>query len=219
MDKTIKKISIIFVGVSLAGILFLTIYNQMKTPSKEATQVLVTNDVLKDVDINPKTKEETKTDITEETPKEPEEETEDTEKKTDNTKNTDTSKTDNNNENNQTTDKQEETTENQPTEVVSNVSVQIIGVDGVMASGEVAWKTGNTAYEVMRKLTSQKGISISTNGWGAYIYVSAIGGLAERDYGGMSGWYYTVNGVKPDVGAGGYQVQANDKVVWYYEKD
>ncbi|MFQ7798410.1 MAG: DUF4430 domain-containing protein [Coprobacillus cateniformis] len=33
------------------------------------------------------------------------------------------------------------------------------------------------------------------------VYVKAISGLSERDYGVMSGWKYKVNGEYPGVGA------------------
>lgn len=222
MDKVIKKVAIIFVGVSFIGILCLTIFNQI-TKESNHTQAILTASFIQGEELEKETNEQqvTKKDTKEEKEEKDEDKTTETkEEEKDEEKDEESSQT-TKQDHTQATKEQENNTNTDTTpEVISTVSVEIIGVDGVMAQGNVSYETGDTAYDVLAKLSSQKGISVSaSNSWGAYVYVSAIGGLAERDYGGMSGWYYKVNGVKPDIGAGGYTVQANDKVVWYYEKD
>ncbi|MEE0454813.1 MAG: DUF4430 domain-containing protein, partial [Collinsella sp.] len=47
-------------------------------------------------------------------------------------------------------------------------------------------------------------------------YVSAIGGLAEKQYGGTSGWMYSVNGTTPMTACSNYVLSNDDNVVWYY---
>ena len=47
---------------------------------------------------------------------------------------------------------------------------------------------------------------------------SAIGGLAEFEYGGKSGWIYSVNGSAPNVSCGKYVLKDGDTVSWYYVK-
>ena len=48
------------------------------------------------------------------------------------------------------------------------------------------------------------------------MYVSAIGGLAERQHGPMSGWIFSVNGVEPSVACSAYTLSAGDSIVWTY---
>ena len=74
------------------------------------------------------------------------------------------------------------------------------------------------AFDVLKTLCTNKGISLKTTGVGITVYVKAINGLSERDYGVMSGWKYKVNGEYPGVGAGQYQLKVNDKVEWIYDK-
>ena len=47
-------------------------------------------------------------------------------------------------------------------------------------------------------------------------YVAAIGGLAEKEHGGTSGWMYSVNGVTPNTACSNYVLSNGDSVVWYY---
>ena len=47
-------------------------------------------------------------------------------------------------------------------------------------------------------------------------YVRGIASLYEFDFGDLSGWTYTVNGVRPSVGCGAYHLKDGDRVVWEY---
>ena len=47
-------------------------------------------------------------------------------------------------------------------------------------------------------------------------YVAAIGGLAEKEHGGTSGWMYSVNGSTPMTACTNYVLSNGDVVVWYY---
>ena len=51
------------------------------------------------------------------------------------------------------------------------------------------------------------------------VYVSAIGGVSEFDFGPTSGWMYSVNGVSPSVSASAYTLKSGDVLVWYYVTD
>lgn len=104
--------------------------------------------------------------------------------------------------------------QNQPQSIIN---VSVIGVDGVIASDVIEYSNQN-AFDVLKTLCSDKGISLKTTGSGITVYVKSIHGLAERDYGIMSGWKYKVNGEYPGVGAGQYQLRENDKVEWVYDK-
>ena len=48
------------------------------------------------------------------------------------------------------------------------------------------------------------------------LYVSAIGGLAEKEHGGKSGWVYSVNGVSPMTSCANYVLSDGDAVSWFY---
>ncbi|MDM8163910.1 DUF4430 domain-containing protein [Collinsella intestinalis] len=92
-----------------------------------------------------------------------------------------------------------------------------ITVDGSAAgagasSATVSLAAGSTVYDALAKT----GISISASGSAYGMYVSAIGGLAERQHGPMSGWVFSVNGVEPSVACSAYTLSAGDSIVWTY---
>lgn len=99
------------------------------------------------------------------------------------------------------------------------VSIQVIGVDSTMMSGNLSLEKNTSVYSALKTLASQKGVSISTSGFGASTYVRGIGGLKEFDYGGNSGWLYMVNGAKPNYGAYSYKLNDGDNIKWYYTTD
>lgn len=92
-----------------------------------------------------------------------------------------------------------------------------ITVDGSAAgagasSATVSLAAGSSVYDALVKT----GISISASGSPYGMYVSAIGGLAERQHGPMSGWVFSVNGVEPGVACSAYTLSAGDSIVWTY---
>ena len=48
------------------------------------------------------------------------------------------------------------------------------------------------------------------------MYVSSIGGLAEKEHGAMSGWVYAVNGHEPNTACSNYELHDGDSLVWTY---
>ena len=48
------------------------------------------------------------------------------------------------------------------------------------------------------------------------LYVSSIGGLAEKEHGAMSGWVYAVNGYEPNTACSNYELRDGDSLVWTY---
>jgi hypothetical protein len=59
------------------------------------------------------------------------------------------------------------------------------------------------------------GISYVTSSWSYGYLVNSIEGLANS---GMSGWMYTVNGSSPGVGSDQYEIENNDKIIFYYSE-
>lgn len=99
--------------------------------------------------------------------------------------------------------------------VTVSVSVSSSAADGrVSGSAHPTFKKGATAYDAL----CATGLSVSTKSSQYGLYVSAIGGLAEFEYGGKSGWVYSVNGSTPNVSCGKYVLKDGDTVSWYYVK-
>lgn len=107
----------------------------------------------------------------------------------------------------------------QPTNGKITVNMQVIGVDSTLMSGTLSLEKNTSVYGALKTLAAQKGVSISTSGFGASTYVRGIGGLKEFDYGGNSGWLYMVNGIKRSYGAYSYKLNDGDTVKWYYTTD
>ncbi len=99
--------------------------------------------------------------------------------------------------------------------VTVSVSVSSSAADGrVSGSAHPTFKKGATAYDAL----CATGLPVSTKSSQYGLYVSAIGGLAEFEYGGKSGWMYSVNGIAPNVSCGKYVLKDGDSVSWYYVK-
>lgn len=99
--------------------------------------------------------------------------------------------------------------------VTVSVSVSSSAADGrVSGSAHPTFKKDATAYDAL----CATGLSVSTKSSQYGLYVSAIGGLAEFEYGGKSGWMYSVNGSAPNVSCGKYVLKDGDTVSWYYVK-
>lgn len=95
-----------------------------------------------------------------------------------------------------------------------------VSVDSSQGSGAVSASTtlsfavgsGATAYDAL----CGTGLSINASMGSMGVYVAAIGGLAEKDYGGQSGWKYSVNGVDPGMSCSAYVLSDGDVVAWRY---
>ena len=82
----------------------------------------------------------------------------------------------------------------------------------VSSGGTFTFNEGATVYDALCAL----GLSVNAHGSSYGTYVSAIGGLAEKQYGGTSGWMYSVNGSTPMTACSNYVLSNGDSVVWYY---
>lgn len=97
--------------------------------------------------------------------------------------------------------------------VIVSVSVTSSAVGNpVSAGGTYTFNEGATAYDALCAL----GLSVNAHGSSYGTYVAAIGGLAEKQYGGTSGWMYSVNGSTPMTACSNYVLSNGDNVVWYY---
>lgn len=97
--------------------------------------------------------------------------------------------------------------------VTVSVSVSSSAADGRVSGGaNPTFSYGATAYDAL--MATGLAVNASSSQYG--VYVSAIGGLAEKEFGGRSGWMYSVNGVAPSVSCSSYILQNGDTVSWYY---
>ena len=95
--------------------------------------------------------------------------------------------------------------------VTVSVTSSAVG-NPVSSGGTFTFNKGATPYDALCAL----GLSVNAHGSSYGTYVAAIGGLAEKQYGGTSGWMYSVNGVTPNTACSNYVLSNGDTVVWYY---
>lgn len=95
--------------------------------------------------------------------------------------------------------------------VTVSVTSSAVG-NPVSSGGTFTFNEGATPYDALCAL----GLSINAHGSSYGTYVAAIGGLAEKEHGGTSGWMYSVNGVTPNTACSNYVLSNGDNVVWYY---
>lgn len=95
--------------------------------------------------------------------------------------------------------------------VTVSVTSSAVG-NPVSSGGTFTFNEGATVYDALCAL----GLSVNAHGSSYGTYVAAIGGLAEKEYGGTSGWMYSVNGVAPNTACSNYVLSNGDNVVWYY---
>lgn len=95
--------------------------------------------------------------------------------------------------------------------VTVSVTSSAVG-NPVSSGGTFTFNEGATVYDALCAL----GLSVNAHGSPYGTYVAAIGGLAEKEHGGTSGWMYSVNGATPDKACSSYVLSNGDSVVWYY---
>ena len=101
----------------------------------------------------------------------------------------------------------------EPSYVTVTVSITSSAVGNPVSSGGTfTFNEGATVYDALCAL----GLSVNAHGSSCGTYVSAIGGLAEKQHGGTSGWMYSVNGTTPMTACSNYVLSNGDNVVWYY---
>lgn len=100
-----------------------------------------------------------------------------------------------------------------PATVTVSVSVSSSAAGGGVSGGTtVTFAQGATAYDALMAC----GLSVNASQSQYGVYVSAIGGLAEHDHGGSSGWQYSVNGSTPGFACSSYVLSDGDTVAWFY---
>jgi hypothetical protein len=99
-----------------------------------------------------------------------------------------------------------------PASVTASVTVDGSAAGAGSSSATVSLPSGATAYDAL----VAAGASVNARSTAYGIYVAGIGGLAEREHGGQSGWVYSVDGSEPGTACSGYVLSDGDSVVWTY---
>lgn len=104
---------------------------------------------------------------------------------------------------------------NSPAQADASITVSVT-VDGSAvgagsSSASVSIPAGATVYDAL----CATGVSINASNTQFGLYVSSIGGLAEK-HDGKSGWTYYVNGVMPMTSCANDKLAGGEKIVWRY---
>ena len=87
----------------------------------------------------------------------------------------------------------------------------------ILPRTQIAFAEGDSVYDVLTYAVRQFGIQMEHQGSSeALAYINGINYLYEFDYGDLSGWIYSVNGVQESVGCGSCLVHEGDEIAWEY---
>ena len=104
-----------------------------------------------------------------------------------------------------------------------NCSAAVGEVEGVPGSGYflrgagVSVSKGASVYDALLQCCEANGVAVVASNTMYGMYVSSIGGLAEKEVGKMSGWTYTVNGNYPPKACDKYTLSDGDHVEFIYK--
>lgn len=98
------------------------------------------------------------------------------------------------------------------TSIIVSVTVDGSAAGAGSSSASIRLSRGATAYDAIAAC----GVAFNAKSTSFGMYVSSIGGLAEKEHGGMSGWVYAVNGYEPNTACSNYELHDGDSLVWTY---
>lgn len=100
-----------------------------------------------------------------------------------------------------------------------NVTLEIKSNEkNILDKTKYEMKQGDTAFDLIKKATSEKDIQIEyyyTKSYDTY-FVKGIDNLYAGDKGSMSGWMYAVNKKTPEYGCSKYILKSGDDVLFVY---
>lgn len=92
--------------------------------------------------------------------------------------------------------------------------------DGViLQTVELPIREGDTVYDILCDAAQTYRIQVDNRGSDTMAYIAGIAYLYEFDFGDLSGWVYSVNGVSASVGCGEYVLSDGDSIRWDYTCD
>lgn len=96
---------------------------------------------------------------------------------------------------------------------------ELVPDDGwLFPAAELPFSQEESVFDVLLRTCREENIHLdfSSTLFFPSAYVKGIGNLYEFDCGPMSGWTYTVNGQKPNVGCSSYFIEPGDVIAWQY---
>lgn len=92
------------------------------------------------------------------------------------------------------------------------------GSGTILSKTTVTFTEGESVFDVLKRVTRQKGIHLEYSSTAAYnsAYIEGIGNIYEFDCGSLSGWMYKVNGWFPNYGCSRYTLKQGDSIEWVY---
>lgn len=106
-----------------------------------------------------------------------------------------------------------------PQPQASTATLSITGDSNILGATAVPVEAGESALDLLKRVTRSKGIPMEYQGSSGFAYVEGIDNLYEFDEGPTSGWMFKVNGNFPNMSAGAYKVQVGDRIDWLYTTD
>lgn len=89
--------------------------------------------------------------------------------------------------------------------------------DGILLSEDsLAVRSGDTVFDVLLRAAKAKDIAVGHTSVLQSAYVQSIAGIAEKDFGPLSGWTYTVNGKQPPVACSSYRLKGGEQIQWIF---
>mgnify|MGYP002518653199 CR=1 FL=1 len=101
---------------------------------------------------------------------------------------------------------------NQGSTITVSITVDGSAAGAGSSSATLTLPAGATVYDAL----AATGVSFNAKSTGYGMYVTSIGGLAEKEHGGMSGWMYSVNGSAPNVSCSSYTLSGGESIYWWY---
>lgn len=97
----------------------------------------------------------------------------------------------------------------------------LIPKDGIIFSKTVAFKEGDSAFDILKEEMEKEKIHFEFNTITGTTskYIEGINNLYQFDCGDMSGWLYYINNQSPSVACSDYMVKAGDSIVFDYSCD
>jgi hypothetical protein len=107
-------------------------------------------------------------------------------------------------------------------DLLDPAKVSCVPSDGcILGSTTVEFENGDTVFDILQKVTRDKGIQMEYTYTAIYgsVYIEGINNLYEFDCGELSGWEYSVNGSFPGYGCSKYVLSDGDVIRWVYTCD
>jgi hypothetical protein len=107
-------------------------------------------------------------------------------------------------------------------DMLDPVKTSCVPADGcILGSTTVEFENGDTVFDILQKVTRDKGIQLEYTYTAIYgsVYIEGINNLYEFDCGELSGWEYSVNGSFPGYGCSKYVLSDGDVIRWVYTCD